>query len=63
MESGCISHGLLKYYYFLANEVPSASVFIKQLAELIPDTFQHILRQLCLRFPTKGLMEYFIYFI
>ena len=29
MESGCISHELLKYFYFLPDEAPSASSFIQ----------------------------------
>lgn len=56
MESGCISHELLKYFYFLPGEVPSASAFIQQRAKLLPETFRHILTQFNLRFPTKGLM-------
>ncbi len=55
MESGCISHELLKYFYFLPDEVPSASAFIQQRAKLLPETFWHILTQFNLRFPTKGL--------
>lgn len=55
MESGCISHELLKYFYFLPDEVPTASAFIQQRAKLRPDTFQHILRQLNLRFPAQKL--------
>lgn len=55
MESGCISHELLKYFYFLPDEVPTASAFIQQRAKLRPDTFLHILRQLNLRFPTQKL--------
>lgn len=56
MESGCISHELLKYFYFLPDEVPSASAFIQQRAKLLPETFQHILTQFNLIFPPKGLM-------
>lgn len=56
MESGCISHELLKYFYFLPDEVPSASAFIQQRAKLLPVAFQHILRQFNLRFPPKRLM-------
>ena len=56
MESGCINHELLKYFYFLPDEVPTASAFIQQRAKLLPDTFRHILRQFNLSFPAKGLM-------
>ena len=56
MGSGCISHELLEYFYFLPDEVPSASAFIKQRAKLLPETFQHILWQFNLCFPAKGLM-------
>jgi len=56
MESGCISHELLKYFYFLPDEAPTASAFIQQRAKLLPETFQHILRQFNFRFPAKGLM-------
>ena len=56
MGSGCISHELLKYFYFLPDEVPSAPAFIQQRAKLLPEAFQHILRQFNLRFPAKGLM-------
>jgi len=56
MESGCIIHELLKYFYFLPNEVPTASAFIQQRAKLLPETFQHILSQFNLCFPLKGLM-------
>ncbi len=55
MESGCISHELLKYFYFLPGEVPSASAFVQQRAKLLPEAFRHILRQLNLRFPAKAL--------
>lgn len=56
MESGCIGHELLKYFYFLPDEVPTASAFIQQRAKLLPETFQHILSQLNLRFLPKRLM-------
>ena len=56
MESGCISHELLKYFSFLPDQLPSASAFIQQRAKLLPETFRHILRQFNLHFPTKGLM-------
>ncbi len=56
MESGCINHELLKYFYFLPDEVPTASAFLQQRAKLLPETFRHILQQLNHRFPTKGLM-------
>ena len=56
MESGCINHELLKYFYFLPDEVPTASAFIQQRAKLLPETFQHILRQFNLCFPSKGRM-------
>lgn len=56
MESGCISHELLKYFHFLPDEVPTASAFIQQRAKLLPEAFQHILRQFNLRFPAKRLM-------
>lgn len=56
MASGCISHELLKYFYFLPDEVPTASAFIQQRPKLLPETFRHILGQFNLRFPPKGLM-------
>lgn len=56
MESGCISHELLKYFYFLPDDVPTASAFIQQRAKLLPEAFRHILRQFNLQFPAKGLM-------
>lgn len=56
MRSGCISHELLKYFYFLPDEVPSASAFVQQRAKLLPETFRHILREFNLRFPTDGFM-------
>lgn len=56
MASGCISHELLKYFYFLPDEVPTASAFIQQRSKLLPETFRHILGQFNLRFPPKGLM-------
>ena len=59
MESGCISHELLKYFYFLPDEVPTASAFIQQRVKLLPETFRHILKQFNLRFPAKGLMGKF----
>lgn len=56
MQSGCINHELLKYFYYLPDEVPTASAFIQQRAKLLPETFYHILRQFNLCFPAKGLM-------
>lgn len=56
MGSGCVSHELLKYFYFLPEEVPSASAFIQQRAKLLPETFRHILSQFNLRFPPGRLM-------
>ena len=56
MESGCINHELLKYFYFRPDEVPTASAFVQQRAKLLPETFRHILMQFNLRFPPKGLM-------
>ena len=55
MGIGCINHELLKYFYFLPDEVPTASAFHRQRAKLLPETFHHILTQFNLRFPTKGL--------
>jgi hypothetical protein len=55
MGSGCINHELLKYFYFLPDEVPTASAFLRQRAKLLPETFHHILTQFNLRFPPKGL--------
>ena len=55
MGSGCINHELMKYFYFLPDEVPTASAFIRQRAKLLPETFHHILTQFNLRFPPKGL--------
>lgn len=56
MESGCINHELLKYFYFLPEEVPTASAFIQQRAKLLPETFRHILKHFNLRFPPGGIM-------
>lgn len=56
MESGCINHELLKYFYFLPDDVPTASAFIQQRAKLLPETFHHILKQLNLLFPPKRFM-------
>ena len=56
MESGCISHELLKYFHFLPEEVPTASAFIQQRAKLLPEAFRYIFRQFNLRFPAKGLL-------
>jgi hypothetical protein len=56
MESGCINHELLKYFYFLPGEVPTASAFIQQRAKLLPETFRHILKHFNLRFPPGGIM-------
>lgn len=55
MESGCISHELLKHFSFDPEKVPSASAFIQQRAKLLPDTFRHLLLQFNLRFPLKKL--------
>ncbi len=56
MESGCLGHELLKYFYFLPEEAPSASAFIQQRAKLLPQTFRHIPSQFNLRFLPKRLM-------
>ena len=56
MESGCIGHELLKYFYFNPDEAPTASAFIRQRAKLLPEAFRHILREFNLQFPTKGRM-------
>ena len=53
MESGCISHELLRYFFFNPDESPTASAFIQQRAKLLPETFYHLLRQFNLRFTTK----------
>lgn len=56
MQSGCINHELLKYFYFNPDEAPSASAFIQQRGKLLPAAFRHILTQLHSHFPTKGLL-------
>lgn len=56
MESGCISHGLLKYFFFNPDDVPTASAFIQQRAKLIPEAFRHLLCRSSLRFPAKRAM-------
>lgn len=56
MGSGCVSHELLKYFYFLPEEIPPASAFTQQRAKLLPETFRHILSQFNLRFPPGRLM-------
>ncbi len=53
MESGCISHELLKYFFFNPDEATTASAFVKQRAKLLPEAFYHLLRQFNLRFATK----------
>lgn len=53
MESRCISHELLKYFFFNPDEVPTASAFIQQRAKLLPEAFRYLLRQFNLRFPLK----------
>ena len=56
MESGCIGHELLKYFYFLPDEVPTAFAFIQQRAKLLPETFRHILSHFNLSFLPERLM-------
>ncbi|MCM1561922.1 MAG: IS4 family transposase [Butyrivibrio sp.] len=56
MESGCISHELLKYFFFNPDEAPSASAFVQQRAKLLPEAFYHLLRQFNLQFMTKPFM-------
>ena len=53
MGSGCMNHELLQYFYFLPDEVPTASAFVQQRAKLLPESFRYILRQFNLRFQTK----------
>ncbi len=53
MESGCISHELLIYFFFNPDESPTASAFIQQRAKLLPEVFYHLLRQFNRRFTTK----------
>jgi len=56
MQSGCISHELLKYFFFNSLCTPSASAFIQQRAKLLPHAFRHLLGQFNLRFPLKRFM-------
>ncbi|NDO72324.1 hypothetical protein FMM80_28360 [Schaedlerella arabinosiphila] len=56
MESGCIGHELLKYFYFLPDEVPTAFAFIQQRAKLLPETFWHILSHFNLSFLPERFM-------
>lgn len=56
MQSGCISHELLKFFHFLPHQLPSSSSFIQQRAKLLPDAFRHILTQFNLHFPSGTLM-------
>ena len=56
MESGCIGHELLKYFYFNPDEAPTAPAFVQQRAKLLPEAFRHILRQFNFQFPTKAFM-------
>lgn len=56
MESGCISHELLKYFSFAPGEAPTASAFIQQRAKLLSDAFRYLFGQFNLRFPTKRFM-------
>lgn len=53
MESGCIGHELLKYFFFNPDELPTVSAFIQQRAKLLHEAFYHLLRQFNLRFTTK----------
>ena len=46
----------LKYFYFLPEDIPSASAFIQQRAKLLSETFRHILTQFNLRFPPGRLL-------
>ena len=56
MQSGCMNHELLKYFYFNPDEVPTASAFIQQRAKLLPEAFLYLLSQFNQRFPTKLFM-------
>lgn len=56
MQSGCINHELMKYFYFLPDDVPTASAFLQQRSKLLPEAFRHILRQFNLSFPAQKLM-------
>ena len=61
MQSGCINHELLKYFFFNPDEVPSASAFIQQRAKLLPYAFQHILEQFNHKFSLRKFRDkYFI---
>lgn len=53
MQSGCISHELLKHFSFDPERVPSASAFIQQRAKLLPGAFRHLLLQFNQKFPLK----------
>lgn len=54
MQSGCINHELLKYFYFNPDETPTASAFIQQRAKLLPQAFRHLLTQFNFKFePSK----------
>ena len=56
MQSSCISHELLKYFFFNPHEAPTASAFIQQRAKLLPEAFRHLLRQFNRQFPTGLFM-------
>ena len=53
MESGCIGHELLKYFFFNPDELPTVSAFIQQRTKLLSKAFYHLLEQFNLRFPLK----------
>lgn len=57
LESGCISHELLKYFFFRPENTPSASALIQQRAKLRPEAFFHLLKQFHFRFPPAGLLK------
>jgi len=39
MESGCIGHELLKYFFFNPDETPTASAFVQQRVKTTPRSF------------------------
>lgn len=56
MQSGCLNHELLKYFFFNSLCTPSSSAFIQRRAKLIPHAFRYLLGQFNLRFPLRKFM-------
>lgn len=61
MESGCLSHELLKFFHFDPDLTPTVSALIQQRAKLLPEAFRHLLAQFNLKFALKTFRKkYFL---